>query len=300
MSYAMFAIGIYNLAWAAISISGWFPAVFPDSGPAAAMTEGLMGLGLILASGEPYRHWPMVFISALWMGGWSILSVRGLETGRLGSGVWWVVATDFAALATLGVVLGSAYRATLGKRRTATREIQRLALHRKTQFGVSLEEISRLSPVLLVFLRHAGCTFCREALADLAAQRAEIEAQGTRVVLVHMSAEENAAAIFAKYGLEDVARVSDPGCAVYRAFGLPRGSLGDVLGPKVWWRGFQAAILGRHGLGALQGDGFQMPGVFLLFPGEVVRSYRHQSAADRPDYMALVSGRQYSSPELRG
>jgi len=114
-----------------------------------------------------------------------------------------------------------------------------------------------------------------------------------------MSPEKDADAIFSKYGLGDVARVSDPGCAIYRAFGLSRGSLGDVFGPKVWWRGFQAGVLHRHGLGALQGDGFQMPGVFLLFHGEVVRSYRHQSAADRPDYRALVSGREYTSPELR-
>jgi hypothetical protein len=28
-----------------------------------------------------------------------------------------------------------------------------------------------------------------------------------------------------------------------------------------------------------------MPGVFLLCQGEVVRSYRHQSVADRPDYV---------------
>jgi hypothetical protein len=31
-----------------------------------------------------------------------------------------------------------------------------------------------------------------------------------------------------------------------------------------------------------------MPGVFLLFHGETLKSYRHQSAADRPDYLAMV------------
>jgi len=37
-----------------------------------------------------------------------------------------------------------------------------------TQSGERLVELSEMSPVLLVFLRHAGCTFCREALADFA------------------------------------------------------------------------------------------------------------------------------------
>jgi hypothetical protein len=46
------------------------------------------------------------------------------------------------------------------------------------------------------------------------------------------------------------------------------------------------------------GDGFQMPGVFLLYHSEIIRSYRHQSAADRPDYMAIVTGKHYAQPEL--
>jgi hypothetical protein len=41
------------------------------------------------------------------------------------------------------------------------------------------------------------------------------------------------------------------------------------------------------------GDGFQMPGIFLLFHGEVLRSYRHQTAADRPDYVDLAEAEQF-------
>ena len=42
-------------------------------------------------------------------------------------------------------------------------------------------------------------------------------------------------------------------------------------------------------LGGADGDVTQMPGVFLVFHGEILKSYRHQSSADRPDYVALVS-----------
>jgi hypothetical protein len=71
-----------------------------------------------------------------------------------------------------------------------------------------------------------------------------------------------------------------------------------LFGPKVWWRGFQAGVLNRHGAGRLQGDGFQMPGVFLVFHGQILRSFRHQSAADRPDYTYFVKQHEISEALL--
>ena len=46
---------------------------------------------------------------------------------------------------------------------------------KRTDKGASLGVLSLLSPVLVVFLRHPGCTFCREAVADLSRLRAEID-----------------------------------------------------------------------------------------------------------------------------
>ena len=40
---------------------------------------------------------------------------------------------------------------------------------------------------MLVFLRHFGCTFCRETLADVARHRDAIAATGAQVAFVHMS-----------------------------------------------------------------------------------------------------------------
>jgi hypothetical protein len=36
-----------------------------------------------------------------------------------------------------------------------------------------------------------------------------------------------------------------------------------------------------------------MPGAFFIFHGEVLRSYRHQSVADRADFLALVAQQDY-------
>lgn len=298
---------IWALALAGVSSIGWGAALLSGSGGVPAeLSRGtgwlvtVLGVGYLMAASDPFRHWPVVAMGFAAKLGLLVAATAGFGWGERGAFVSaWAVADDVIWLAPFGWVLWAARSAAVDRRRMASPEILRMALSRKTNYGVTLDELSRMSPVLLVFLRHAGCTFCREALADLAAKRREIEASGTRLVLVHMGTEQHGAKFFEKYGLEAVPQISDPRRNLYRAFGLPRGTFGDLFGPKVWVRGFQAAILGRHGVGRLAGDGFQMPGVFLLFHGEVVRSYRHQSAADRPDYMALVTGQTHAPQQVR-
>jgi len=79
---------------------------------------------------------------------------------------------------------------------------------------------------------------------------------------------------------------------LYRAYDLDRGGFQQLLGPRVWWRGFKAAILRRHGVGKLVGDGFQMPGVFLVHNNRVLAAKRHDTAAERPDYCQFVAAGQ--------
>lgn len=159
-----------------------------------------------------------------------------------------------------------------------------------TLTGESVADLSRQQPVLLVFLRHFGCTFCREALKDLSDRQEKLNAYGCKLVLVHMSDAETAARYFAKYKLSDVAHVSDYDCRYYEAFGLTKGSARQLFGLHSWIRGFQAGVLDGHGVGTKQlGDGFQMPGVFVLHNGKVVNKFIHKLAGDRPEYVDLIS-----------
>jgi hypothetical protein len=93
----------------------------------------------------------------------------------------------------------------------------------RTAAGDSLASLSTRGPLLLVFLRHFGCPLCQEMVADVAARRAAIVASGTTVVFVHMHPEPQAAAYFARFGVADLQRVSDPGRTLYQAVGAPRG-----------------------------------------------------------------------------
>ncbi|MFK8055025.1 MAG: SelL-related redox protein [Saprospiraceae bacterium] len=159
----------------------------------------------------------------------------------------------------------------------------------QTNLGESVAELSSQQPVLLIFLRHFGCTFCREALGDIAKQRSAFAEKNVEVVLVHMTDKEVADKYFEKYELEGIRHVSDPNCAYYQAFGLLKGNFHQLFGLQSWIRGFQAGVIEGHWVGYQQlGDGFQMPGAFAIRDGEVVDAFVHKTASDRPDYWKMV------------
>ncbi|HLP94012.1 MAG TPA: peroxiredoxin-like family protein [Saprospiraceae bacterium] len=154
--------------------------------------------------------------------------------------------------------------------------------------GESLAEMTEKQPVMLIFLRFFGCSFCREAISDVAQRRKIFEDKGIRVVFVHMAPTlSTAEKFFKKYKLFPVDHISDPDKRFYQLFGLARGTPQQLFGLMNWIRGFQASVLEGHGAELETpdlGDGFQMPGVFVLHKGETIRSYIHRYAHDRPDY----------------
>lgn len=160
--------------------------------------------------------------------------------------------------------------------------------HMQTRAGHNLLHLSHEQPVMLIFLRHFGCTFCRESLDDLSRHRLEIETMGTRLVLVHMSDYPTAEKYLHRYQLYDIDHISDPECSYYAAFKLAKGSLTQLFGLRSWIRGFEVGVLNGHGIGRQIGDGFQMPGVFMIHNGQVKESFIHKQASSRPDYVSLV------------
>jgi peroxiredoxin len=150
-----------------------------------------------------------------------------------------------------------------------------------------LRSIDRESPVLVVFLRSFGCTFCREAMADVSAVKPELQSAGAQVAFVHGGSPEEAAPWFARYDLGDVLQISDPSLAHYRAFGLGRTSAASLVSPQLWTRGAVCAL--SHGFGGQTPAMMrQLPGVFVIRDGEILTEFRHLSPADRPDYVALA------------
>lgn len=157
-----------------------------------------------------------------------------------------------------------------------------------SQNGQTLASLVAERPVFLVFLRHFGCTFCREAVAEISEKRSTIEAQGAALAFVHLGTEEKAQWFFKPYGLLDVPRFSDPQGQLYQAFGLVRAELRQYLNFESMRRLIRAGLEGHFAFYP-QGDIQRMPGVFLLERGEIRRAFRHKLISDRPDYLALAT-----------
>lgn len=298
----LIAAGIYNLLWGAwvillpnsiFRLAGIEPLNYPQIWQCVGMIVGVYGIGYLIAARDPMRHWPIVLVGllgkifgpigfawSLWKGDLPPAFGVTILTNDL---LWWI---PFAMILWSALAESMRPPATSADTPLNPEEAMRAALDQR---GVSLLEHSEAARVLVVFLRHAGCTFCREALAELRDRRAALSSAGARLALVHMGDDQSAAEFFAGYGLDDVPRFSDPQCRLYRSFGLRRGSILQLFGPFVWWRGIVAGLLGGHGVGSLAGDGFQMPGAFVVHRGRIVKEFRHRTAADRPDYAELAA-----------
>ena len=170
-------------------------------------------------------------------------------------------------------------------------EIARVLADIRTESGVSLLALAESSPVLLVFLRHFGCSFCRQAISDVAELKGELDKRGVRPVFVHLGTPERAKPFFDYYGIGDVERVSDPDAVVYQLpmFALPRMHPALTLFQPAVWMGWLKGALFKHGIGAIKEDGHQMQGIFFLKGPRIVRQFRYKTIADEPNYLKLVA-----------
>jgi len=157
-----------------------------------------------------------------------------------------------------------------------------------SQTGQPLGHLSAQSPLLLVFLRHFGCTFCREAVDEIAKKRQAIQAKVPQLAFVHLGTEERAKVFFTPYGLVDVQRFGDPEGRLYERFGLLRAELRQYLNSESLFRMVMAWMSG-HFVGPPAGDVQRMPGAFLMHGNQIRKAFRHKLVSDRPDYVALAS-----------
>ena len=127
------------------------------------------------------------------------------------------------------------------------------------------------------------------AMAEISSKRSEIAATGAQLAFVHMGSEEQARKFFARFGLGEEHRVSDPERKLYQAFSLQGGRLSQLFGFKVWRREFRDKIMRTYGIGKIIGDSFQLPGVFLVHRSELLKAFRHDSVADEVDYVTMAS-----------
>lgn len=109
-----------------------------------------------------------------------------------------------------------------------------------------------------------------------------IRATGGEVVVVTMGTVEEAATFCARYRLP-VRCLADPGQVAYRAYGVPRGGLMAIAGPRIWVEGWRELL--RYGVGKVTSDPFRLPGYFIIDRTGIIR-YAHRPSRST----AWVSG----------
>ncbi len=130
-------------------------------------------------------------------------------------------------------------------------------------------------------------------MGEISKKRKELEAGGRHIVFCHMGQPSLAESFFKKYRLLPVHHVSDPTTYFYQQFGLVKAPPRQIFSFMNFVRGFEASVIKGHGAAnptdsSGLGDGFQMPGVFLLFDGKIWESYIHKMPYDRPDYEKIM------------
>ena len=149
----------------------------------------------------------------------------------------------------------------------------------------SLRDQLGSEPVLLVFLRHFGCIFCRETLADL---RAVSEGDpGFPATIFFFQAKPIEGKAFLRRYWPQARAVADPEARFYEAFGVARGGLVEMFRPAVWSAKAEAEAKG-HSNGPRSGDIWRMPGAFLVRGDRVLWAHEYRHAADHPDYARIA------------
>lgn len=142
-------------------------------------------------------------------------------------------------------------------------------------------------PLVVVFVRHYGCIFCRERAAEVRAHRAAIERKGASIVFVGNGLPAMAREFAAQHA-DGLPVLSDPSKKTFELAGMRRG-LSTVLRPSMLknaWRAFRSG----HRQTKVQGDPWQQGGAIVIAKdGAVVHAQRDCAAGDAIDWARVVA-----------
>ncbi len=251
------------------------------------LISGFLGFALFLAAADPVHHWLIVLLGFAKAVAASVIVAFAISNNTLPAGcLLFLVIDDLVWIIPYAAILWITLRAHIGipVSRSKPYSVEEAAAVYQLSTGETLADASADRPLVLVFLRHFGCTFTRQILRGLQDLEQQAKQQNATLVLVHMLKSGEEIGYLGENS--NVPRIADPRCELYRAFGLGKGGFIELFGPQVWWRGMIAVFKGC-GVGHLAGDGLQMPGAFVFKNGKVTSSQPAHSASDLPDLASL-------------
>lgn len=160
---------------------------------------------------------------------------------------------------------------------------------------VRLSERWASGPLVVVFMRHFGCPFCREHLILLGEAYDEIRDTGGEAVAIFQYSAESTENFCRSRGVPFEC-LGDPGRVAYRAAGLGRGSRGEYLSLKVLRQRRRVRKVGaRPGLPS--GDVAQRPGTFVVDPSGITAfAHYNRDSTDNPSVAAVMDAVATAAP----
>jgi hypothetical protein len=108
-----------------------------------------------------------------------------------------------------------------------------------------------------------------------------------KTIFIHQGDQGNMDSFFERYWPEAIT-IRDSRRKLYKSFGLARGSMWQIFGPRSVGCALKTGLKG-HAIGQVVGDPFQMPGLFLIHDKKVVWTHEYQHAGDNPKFSQLSS-----------
>lgn len=149
---------------------------------------------------------------------------------------------------------------------------------------VRLRDVWSRTPCVTTFLRHFGCLFCHQMVADVIATTPQILDRGARVVFIGNGSLNQAKRFYSDKGLPrmgcDV--LTDPERGSFEAMEMQRGYAKTFNPQSV--RAYRGAKVDGHGITGLFGDLTQLGGLLVTKPPvRFVFLHRSKFAGDHPD-----------------
>jgi hypothetical protein len=285
MSKVLILAGLYNLVWGSITVI--FPNLFfdllsiarpnyPELWQCIGMIIAVFGFGYIIAATNPLRHWPIVFVGLSGKIFGPIGFIYGVLFGNLPASFGYTILTNDLIwwIPFYFIIYNSYLNYSYENSLIENSDQNAIDVLQQYEDGLNVLKISESKPILLVFLRHFGCVFCKEVLVNLKNSSA---ANKYQLVFVHMVDNDVARNYLSDF--KDAILISDPNFNLYRAFNLKKGTLLQLFNMKSIIKAIKLFFKGIT-VGPLLGNGFQMPGTFVIYNKSIIYSYRPENVAE--------------------
>lgn len=156
--------------------------------------------------------------------------------------------------------------------------------------GVARDSIELAGrPLVLVFMRYAGCPICQLDLGAFVGRAAAFRDAGASLVLVVQSSPERAGALGQRAAREGALVACDPEGKLYDLYGLRLANPLQYAGPAVLRKLGRARAKGMaHG--PREGRERQLPAAFVIAAdGHIAHAHYGKNLADLPEPERLLS-----------